>query len=429
MMRRIETDEVDPVVGEPAEKVEVTWWFPRVWGSMLLVLVAVTHPLWFATGASVEFPRVPLVSALPDAAVFGRGLSIVLVASLLLVIAAPRRLRFAWWFVSASLCASFLFDQHRLQPWAFQSAIYGLVFAAMDPAAARRWLIPVAASVYVYSALGKFDFQFAHTVGQDFLHAVTRPLGGLPDSVDFVSRIKLALLFPACELIAGIGLLPRRTRMVAGVVVMLMHAALVGLFSRFALDHSTGVVVWNILLLVQAYLLIIRPEWQRRKRDETGALPSQGEHRKGPATWLVRAVIVFVLAAPLFERAGYWDHWTSWSLYSPHTSRAKIELHQSAIERLDRSIRPFVLRDADGDGWHDLVIEQWSLDSRGVPIYPQGRYQLALAEALARQFQLDDEIRVRLRSVSDRRSGQRDEKRLLGREEVRKELEKFWLTP
>ena len=95
--------------------------------------------------------------------------SVVLVLCLLPIVVAPKKFRALWWSVAACLLVSFLLDQHRLQPWAYQSAIYALVFAAIDPRRTRRYLIPLAASVYLYSAAGKFDFQFAHTVGQDFL--------------------------------------------------------------------------------------------------------------------------------------------------------------------------------------------------------------------------------------------------------------------
>jgi hypothetical protein len=151
----------------------------------LLLLIAATYPLWLSTG---NMPAIPLVQGgirLPSLA--STIISITLVAGLLGAVIAPERCRRAWWLVAGSLCVSFLIDQHRLQPWAYQSAIYALLFAAMSPLRARRYLIPLAASVYLYSAAGKFDYQFVHTVGQDFLHSIARPLGGLPDWFDHPS--------------------------------------------------------------------------------------------------------------------------------------------------------------------------------------------------------------------------------------------------
>ena len=50
--------------------------------------------------------------------------------------------------------------------------------------------------------------------------------------------------------------------------------------------------------------------------------------------------------------------------------------------------------DVNDDGWRKLAIERWSLESRGVPIYPQARYQLALANEIAARMRLSDEIRA-----------------------------------
>ena len=49
----------------------------------------------------------------------------------------------------------------------------------------------------------------------------------------------------------------------------------------------------------------------------------------------------------------------------------------------------------------------WSLQTLGVPIYPQARYQLAVAEKLAREHKLGSAIRVIVRGVSDRWTGER----------------------
>jgi hypothetical protein len=355
--------------------------------------------------------------------------SIALVVGLLLIVVAPQRFRSLWWLVAACLLVSFLLDQHRLQPWAYQSAIYALVFAAIDPPRTRRYLIPLAASVYLYSAAGKFDFQFAHTVGQDFLDAVARPIGGLPDRLDESARAKLALIFPAMELLCGVGLLIRPVRIVAAVVVIMMHATLIIVLGPWALDHSYGVLVWNLLLIVQAYVLMIKPEWSARSsRRDRDRLDCESSQSNRVASCFVCGVVLLALVAPLLERFGYWDHWTSWSLYSPHTSRVEIELHRSAVDALHPSLRTFVEKDENDDGWRKLAIERWSLSCRGVPIYPQARYQLALAEKIATQLRLTDEIRVRVRGVSDRWTGQRDEQLLLGRGKIRDAMRSYWLN-
>jgi hypothetical protein len=397
------------------------WPLPRLWALVLLLLLVLTHRLWFTGLGSGEMPLVPLSSGRLDVPP-GAGLipTLALVLGLIAVVLSPVRCRRCWWLVAGSLLACFLIDQHRLQPWAYQSAIYAPAFAVMDQRQWRRWLIPLAASVYLYSAAGKLDLQFAHTVGQDFLAAVVRPLGGVPESWSLSSRARLAMWFPACELLCGAGLLLPVTRRVAAAGVIAMHAVLLALLGPWGRDHSGGVLGWNALLMVQAHQLFFRrgtPDW-----------PAKGSQLAGGGVRLAQGLIVASLLCPLLERRGYWDHWPSWSLYSPHTSRVEIEVHRLASSSLDPHLASFLEVDEDGDGWRKLSIGRWSLASRGVPIYPQARYQLALAARIAAQSQLSDEIRARLQGVSDRWTGRRDEQLLSGRAAIDVGLQQYWLT-
>lgn len=395
--------------------------FSRVWAALLLMLVAATFRLWFPANQAGEMPSIPLLKLVPSCPVVVlSAVSWVMLVALIAIVVAPLRCRSGWWWVLASLAVSFLLDQHRLQPWAYQSAIYAAVFAVLDDRHARRWLVPLAASVYLYSAVGKVDVQFLHTVGQEFLDALSRPFGGMPQQLSESTRAKLAMLFPTTEFFAGLGLLFPATRPIAGAAVMLMHATLIAILGPWGLDHSTGVLVWNAALLVQAYLLMVRPGWQ---------VAATSDHSKtSPVAWFVVGLMGVAMIAPLGERSGYWDHWLSWSLYSPHTSRVEVEIHVSALQNLPAEVLPFVETDSDHDGWHKLTLEQWSLETRGVPVYPQARYQLALVVEFAQRHRLTDEIRGTVRGVSDRWTGKRTEMRLLGRRELESGLRTFWLT-
>ena len=228
---------------------------------------------------------IPLLPLIPSDSSFGAWVGRVLSAAILIGLAAvlliPERCRWVWWLIAGSLIGSFLVDQHRLQPWAYQSSIYAMVFASMDRATARRWLIPLAASVYIYSAAGKFDYQFAHTVGQEFLAAVTDHLGGLFDDAVESRRVRLALMFPTVELIAGIGILFRQTRRAAAVALMAMHVGLLAILGPWNRDHSHGVLLWNVLLIAQAFLLLFQepPTAADVTRPTRTGKPKTGERR------------------------------------------------------------------------------------------------------------------------------------------------------
>jgi len=400
------------------------------------VLILATYPLWFAPptsqtslAVSLVRPIIPMPASLPILP------SVTLMIGLIIAVAAANnnRIQLGWIIVAGSLFVSFLVDQHRLQPWAYQSFFYALIFCTMNSISGRKWIMPLAASIYVYSAAGKFDFQFQHTVGQDLIAALANLLGGLPENLDAEMTARLALLFPTVELLAGLGLYLPKTRRLSVVVLISMHVSLLILLGPWGLDHSNGVLLWNLMLIAQAYFLFWRrPPIQPTPQEPKSADQAVPQTNRGGArsitTWCVKLLVLLAILSPLVERYGYWDHWTSWSLYSPHTSRADIELHRSVMENLDPQLIQFLEEDEDNDGWHRLSLESLSLTNRFVPIYPQARYQLAIANQLCSSSDLDTEIRVKLRGVADRWTGKRRESRLIGKQQIQEACKNFWLN-
>ena len=417
------------------------WIFPRVWAALLLLLLAVTWRIWLPIGV---LPDVPLLGWPPvgERSLIVISLQAVVMLALLgsiLAIMLRRGGRYRLWgAVSTCLVIAFCFDQLRMQPWAYQSVIYGLVFASMRPVTAHRWLVPLAASVYIYSAAGKFDYQFAHTVGQDFLFTASdfidfgrdTPAGDggrstrFLRSLDPATRASIALLFPACEMLIGLALLWKRTRRIGGYFAVAMHASLFALLGPWGLAHSLGVLVWNAALAIQAYFLFIDRRWDRAGRADEPAAAA----RPWSATGLIaRAAVTLALLAPLAERRDRWDHWLSWALYSPHSSRVVVEIHHSEIDSLPRTARHHLAVDENGDGWRELKLDAWSLEAMGVPIYPQARYQLGLTVAIAQRLDSPGAIRAILRGVSDRWTGRRDDQRLIGLKELEQAADRYWL--
>ncbi|GAA5507103.1 hypothetical protein Rcae01_02558 [Novipirellula caenicola] len=392
-----------------------------------MVLVLVTFPLWRGSEPSLLVPMVSALGSLPSW-MHWIALLLILVACVAIVATAESRHAWLWWIVAVGFCVSFVLNQHRLQPWAYQSAIYAVVFATMDRETARRWLIPLAASVYLYSGLGKLDYQFAHTVGQNFLAAVELPgIGNLADRFEHNVLAVIALLLPLSEALIAIGLLFRRTRRIAGFCVMLLHFSLVIMLGPWNLDHSAGVLFWNVLLIIQAWFLFLKPLAKPRESSPPPSHADVPADAKSIGKRFAQAIVILAILMPVTERWGYWDHWTSWALYSPHSSRAEVQIHRSAMDQLPASMHPFLVDD-DSDGWHRLQMNLWSLDRLNVPVYPQARFQLAVASRIAHLYDLSDSVRVIVKGVADRRSGAREERRSLGRNEIDGALQHFWIT-
>lgn len=406
------------MLSSPANPGEDIWLFPRLWAGFLIIFVGVTLPLWFRSDMWLAVPMHGAILLLPAWInnAFSAMLCLIALAALLFC------RRWCWAAIATLLILQFAIDQHRLQPWAYQTAIYAMVFCVLKPAVAKRWLIPLAASIYIYSAAGKLDYQFTHTVGLDFLRTIARPIGGLPEGLEMGTLATMALAFPVTELVIGVFLLPKLTRRWAGIAAILMHLSLIGMLGPWGLNHSAGVLIWNVLLMIQSWFLFVGPS---APIDEES--PDAASHGLGFA--IVKLAVIGAIAMPVVERSGCWDHWPSWALYSPHNSRCDIEFHRSGMNLLPDEMQAFVQPDDNGDGWQSFSLDDWSLETRHVPIYPQARYQLGISLAIADACGINDQIRGRLKGVSDRRTGNRLEKPMLGRTELQQAAKNFWLLP
>ncbi len=418
---------------DPAPGVDEGWMFPRIWSVCLVVLLAVTYRLWLPQSEMPLVPLLPGIQSLVTAPALSWILTSLLAASLLINIAAKKCLAWSWGLTVATLIGLIVCDQHRLQPWAYQSMIYAFVFSMVGYKHCRRFILMIAISVYVFSAAGKFDFQFTHTVGIDLLQTLLSPIGLDISKWDIETQAKLTLLMPLVELAAGLFLIPRRTRPVAGGVLIGMHLSLLFVLGPFGLGHSLGVLVWNVALLLQALMLFVIPGIMdpRDNRKLYHRLFGRHEHnRVRRVPWVAtNFVVATALLMPLTERHGHWDHWLSWALYSPHNSRVDLEVHESVIQHLDAGLQQHAKSAENQSGWQQVSLHNWSLSARSVPLYPQSRYQLALVRAIMQNADLDRQVRCRSRGVADRWTGRRADKWLMGRQEIDKALKGFKLIP
>jgi len=396
--------------------------FVRSWVVANVLLIFSTWRLWFPEKGflSTGFPSVPMLNLPPGTSAIDWVMMALLGGGLVTIAAVGYRFS-AMACVAIALCGFFITNQHRLQPWAYLAMVQAIVWCIAGPIHSLRGLRVIAVSVYAYSALGKFDYQFLHTVGQDFVGA----LFGKAEAIT-TTRVAIAAMIPVTELGIAIALCIPSTRRNAGIMSMIMHASLVGLLGPWWLGHSVGVILWNVWMCIQSWFLFVA-----RMNDQ----PSVTQARVNQSRWssgAIGLVVAFVIAMPLTERSGYWDHWLSWSLYSPHTSRVQVQIHRSGIDQLPAPAIPYLQndKDADDDPWSTLAIDQWSLAALSVPVYPQARFQLGVAAVLARSMRDPQSIRVVMKSVSNRFDGTRDEERLRGRDEIMNATKRFFfLSP
>lgn len=427
----------------------------RVWASAMAVLIAVSWRLWvprpedsLASGATIAFPAIPLIGLPPGLAWLIDALAFACVVSCLVAIAVrPQVGPWSTLLLGIGLTALFITNQHRLQPWAYQAWLYCWAFTAWSTGLpARRALLAITSGIYAYSALGKFDQQFLHTVGPGFV-SVWMPWWQPPAAEQSLGLVAWAVLaLPAIELTIAGSLLVPGLRRAAGVAAISMHAVLLLTLGPLGMNQSRGVLVWNLYLGFQAWWLFVHEAGVRGLQSDAplGAVSeTPGTPRDTPGTpailgSLIRlpalAVIGLALVLPCGERFprgksyGYWDHWLSWSLYSPHTSRAELQIHSTAVASLPPIATRFARATADDDGWVTLQIGQWSLAELGVPIYPQARFQLGVAQRIGERVP-PRAVRARIRTTSDRFTGQREEILLLGQRELAEHATNYWFLP
>ncbi len=392
-----------------------------------LTLIAVTWQLW--TPQTV-YPQVPLLATLVRLPLAVQWpLTGLLVISALVVLFGnsrselPRRALLTM-VMSFALLA--LFDQHRLQPWAYQFSLIAVVLIFCPAEAALPWIRLFVVGIYFHSALSKCDALFAAGPGQQFAGA----LAGLA-GLDFANwpagaRTALAWLFPLGELAVAVMLLVPRWWRWGVLASLVMHLGLFAILGPWGLAHKPGVLVWNLWFAAQNILLFPPPRLVRTQPD-----PVPEPHvrvvldgRGNWCGWLMTLAILW----PLGVDFGWCDEWLAWGLYSARAERARLLVHQLEHEKLPESLRPYIVenRDDPTETWMELRLDRWSLDALRAPIYPQARFQIGVAGAVVRTLGLERVLLVE-QHRANRWTGERQQEEFSGAAEISTVAEKYWL--
>ena len=390
-----------------------------------LALIAVTWKLW--TPQRV-YPQVPVFASLCEAPGWLDWCALGAVLTGLLALLFTKRSlvsSLASALVLAGLVLLFSLDQHRFQPWAYELALFCIVWLTCQEQLGLRLMRLLLIGIYFYSALGKFDFEFLHTVGQQMLSTITSWVGVDATQLPMGLRVWIVATFPLVELAIAMGLWWRRTRRFAGWLALGLHFGLVAILGPFGMNHRFGVLLWNIQVAGQVFWLFLAKQT---------ATPEQAEVRLPTkiSNWIGAAVIGAATILPITERVELWDHWPSWALYAPHSSRVQVEVSPAAWERLPESLqklREMPLVEADEIAlWIPVPIDAWSLEALDTPIYPQARFQLGVAEALVRKVQSDFQVRVTLLGTASRSTGARNRKTFTNLRQLTQAQSRYWVN-
>ena len=402
-----------------------------LYGIIGLSLFMTTWPLWWP--GTPRFPLVPFSSGLTSTSfIIDHSLfcTIVVALSLRIVFALRDLLgrnslrieqRTGWLFpivFGASALALILLNQHRLQVWLLhflillpllQSASHHQSQPSATPATPEsrltgtgHWhakLTLITAAIYCWSAVSKLDVSFLHTHGQHFVEAICGALGISTRFWTPTTRIGTAAALPIGELLVALLLIIPRTRRVGLILSLVMHGLLLLAVGPWGLNHSNGVILWNVFLLGQNLLLLL----SRADNEAPNGIKPPGRCSSRLATGAV--VVAFVL--PALRLTGHCDDWPAWAVYASNSPRILVQIRDTAVDRLPAELHQFVEQKRLSDGWSWFRIDHWSMTELGSPIYPTERFHFAVARAIIAEYSLTDGIQLIREGEADRLTGKR----------------------
>lgn len=324
-------------------------------------------------------------------------------------------------------------NQHRLQPWVYHFLLTAWTLLLLPRAMAVRWLLLLLASVYFYSAWNKFDRRFLETTGGMMIRTLVqwwdadarmRPAG------DFANA---AILLPLGELFTAFAILSPRTRWMGRMMAMGLHAGLLLILGPWGLQHRWGVLVWNVAFLTQCLYLTGRfstvraADSQLEKMDDA---PRRSTGNVSVRQSIAMAPLLVAMIAPALEPWGWWDHWTSWGLYSARATKIDVYVDDTLVARLPDEWQPYCEKVSQSTFWHRIALDRWSLNTLETPIYPQARFHWGVFRAMLRQIgpETADSWMVVESASPDRRSGRAKQETWVGKSRLDAATQRFWIN-
>lgn len=347
-----------------------------------IILICVTWPLWFV---STEYPQVALIPIGATPIAVDQFLAIMLTFSCAVTLMQQsfsdrttavessdgsegkppgRRILLAPSVALFCALALAILDQHRLQPWHWLTILLlteWLLLPRKDFVMTARATL---ASIYLFAALSRFGLEIDSGMSRQILRMIVDFVGLGSVKVGSNQFFVLSVSMNVAEFCVGLGLLFRVTRRIAIIAACLLHLTLLLCLSPIGLNHHAGVLIWNLFLPSA----VVAAFWSNAESDSVS-----GQTLKGR---LVTAALFLFPASGLF---GVADNWLSWQVYSPRPETLTLTIDQNSVQFLPETLRPFVQPPMPLQTESVIRIDRWSLDCKYVPVYPEDRFQIAVA--------------------------------------------------
>ncbi len=264
-------------------------------------------------------------------------------------------------------------DQTRWQPWEYQYVLmlFLLLINRKNHTALFSALCFLLAVTYIYSGLGKLNTHFLDSVWSRmmltrFFHA---PSAFTQNSVVYYSGYTLAVI----ELLAGIGLLFRKTQALSAACLIAMHVFNLLLLGPLGLRYNIIVWPWNVVMILLLYLLF---------RSNASIQPNYRLLTAG-----FNKILFLVGILPALSFIGWWDYYLSFNLYTGATPKMIICIGDSTEAR---NLMPYQSKkiSAKCKGVVSVNIQNWAFAEMRVPPYPEKRVYRIIEKKLQQQYPL-----------------------------------------
>lgn len=385
----------------------------RLLGLGQVSLLISTWMLWIP---QTTFPQVPLISVasqIPQSVEWGLGGLLLTSVGIVIFAWQPEYQRPASLLIGASTLGLVLIDQHRLQPWAWQFVILSFVLAVADADTAFALWRCLVIGIYAWSAWSKMDHGFCVRHGPFLLDGLVKSIGVTEGTRTWPATVRYAAAatIPLFEFLIAAGLCWPKTRRIAVIAASMMHVGLLLALGPFGHGHQPGVLLWNLFFLVQNWFLFVS-EPVIRQRKGTNSLAKTTHFGNS----IAKFAVIAVMAWPLLEPIGMCDHWPAWAVYAAKPERVDVFVEESEIGKLPDHLKPYV-GPPDLEGWCLFRIDRWSLDAVHAPVYPQDRFQVGVALAIANEIQSRN-IRIVIQGPANRWTGARTFHEYTGRDSI-----------
>ncbi len=369
-----------------------------------LALICATWRLWFCAS---DFPRVPLFAGFIGTPTTGvRAVSVAFVASLLvgLWLSGHRRHRLPRWASAVMIvpgCLAVCCNQHCLQAWHWLFLLTILFRLTVPDDALFTVLKRLLPTIYIFAAVSRIGSEIDTGMSRQIVMTLLDLIGLHSIAADpgIVSWFCVgATMF---ELATGLLLLRRKTQFIGTAMAVVMHLVLLLALSPLGINQQAGVLVWNGFLTAWVVLLF----WPNARQENRTRMA-------------VLAASAFCFAWPTLALFGLTDNWTGWQLYSPRPEVLQLQVHADAVSELPVSVMVYAEEPDPLEAWCSVRLDRWSLQNTGVPMYPQARFQLAIAAAATAGVSNDAHVRARLISPKSPNWWNRTTIELIGRQKV-----------